>query len=177
VQRYVISRSQTVVFLGRCCRPRQAAACVRCTPRCILVFTVIFLSHCPRPGDPCVPGKPALDVRKPSALPCWQLATLMRCMPGLSAATGRRPASPHGRSMRCASGQPALDDRRPSAQPCWPLAASMCCMPRLPAPNGRRPASQHGGSMRCAPGQPTLDGLAASACDCKWVGTSLSISS
>ena len=76
--------------------------------------------HCPR-RNPCC------------ALPCWQLAALMCCMPGLPAHNGRRPASQHGRSMRCNPGQPALDVRRPSTLPCWQLAALMCCMPGLPA--------------------------------------------
>ena len=108
-----------------------------------------------RPASPhgrsmrCKPGQPALDVRRPSTLPCWQLAALMCCMPGLPAHSGRRPASQHGRWVRCRPGQPTLDVRRPSTLPCWQNAALMCCMPGLPVHKGWGPASQHGRTTSC----------------------------
>ena len=47
-----------------------------------------------------LPALHPLAQRRGAPLPCWQNAALMRCMPGLPAHNGRRPASQHGRPMR-----------------------------------------------------------------------------
>ena len=135
----------------------------------------LLATNGPRPASQhgrsmhCSTGWPALEDRRPSTLPSWQLAALKCCITGLPAHNGGRPASQHGRSMRCAtraSHCPLRDSCLGAALPwrtgCVPLMRS----PGLPATKGRRLASRRGRSMLCSAGWPALDAPRPSTLPC-----------